>query len=923
MNVAITNEQSRAISEYDGAGSPESQSALQQTRELLEESQRSAHVGTWSWDIVGGSLVWTDELYRIYGLEPGDPLDYPRYLDLVHPDDRALAVATVERALVNREPFAFDHRIVRPDGSVRTLHGRGRVIVDREGHPVRMIGSGQDITERLKADEIERTFAGVWEHAPVGIAVYDVSDAFVCVRHNRRFLDLVGENFRRTGSIAGVPLCDLFDADSYGRVRAVFAGVRDSGEAFAIDEFPAVLLPDPEPRWYQWSLTPIRQGEQAAWLVVTAVEVTGLVRGRRERQALLDAAMEGIFGLDAAGFCTFINPTACRLLGYSAEECLGRNMHELTHYKRGDGSPYPIEECPIYQAFSEGRSDRLIEETLWRKDGSPLHTLYSVASLVDAEGRVTGAVVSMYDIEDRLRAETALRASEERFRTLVDATIAGVVLGDATGNLFYANDAYLRIIGRERVELEAGSIDWTRLTPPEWVEADQRGIAEARERGVSAPYEKEYFAPDGSRVPVLVTVARTMADGQEQLIGTVLDLRERKELERLQRDFLAMVSHDLRSPLTAVRGGTQILQRRREYRESTVEAIIAATGRMARLIDDLADLVRMESGRLELRLGQCDLVAIARTEAQTANQRNERPRVHVEAPDGPVVGDWDCDRLAQVVQNLVGNALEHAPASDVVIRVALRDGEARLAVSDRGPGIDPVHLPQLFERFYRAEATGADGLGLGLYISRMLVEAHGGRIDVRLRSGEWRRSAGGAAAHRLRHFRSGKSLQLFGDPDPVAVRVSDAPVAVAPELVDRFLDDRGAGIPGPLEVGVDVFVVGYGRVEHDALAQRSLVVCVARVEPTEHHDGAAALDRSMHELPVLAGQREGDVESKDIDVKLDGLLDVRHRQARHDAFHRRKPLLSQTSVPRSPDRELEPIRGEWSTGQRRHSRLIA
>jgi PAS domain S-box-containing protein len=727
--VGATDQQSR-LNRRDAAGTTAAAVELEQLRELLEESQRSAHVGTWSWDILGGSLVWTDELYRIYGLEPGQPLDYARYLDLIHPDDRQVATATVERALANREPFAFDHRIVRPDGSVRTLHGRGRVIVDADGHPVRMIGSGQDVTERLQADEIERTFAGVWEHAPVGIAVYDASDAFVCVRHNRRFLDLVGEDFRRVGSVAGVPLRGLFDEASYDRVRAVFAGVRDSGEAFAIDEFPAVLLPDPEPRWYQWSLTPIRQDEGVAWLVVTAVEVTGLVRGRRERQALLDAAMEGIFGLDAAGLCSFINPAACRLLGYTAEECLGRNMHQLTHYKRPDGSPYPIEECPIYRALSEGQNVNLIEETLWRKDGSPLHTLYSVASLVDADGTVTGAVVSMYDVEDRLRAEAALRASEERFRTLVDATIAGVVLGDAKGNLYYANDAYLRIIGRERAELEAGSIDWTRLTPPEWLEVDRRAIEETRDHGICRPYEKEYFAPDGSRIPVLVGVARTESEGEELLIGTVLDLRERKELERLQRDFLAMVSHDLRSPLAAVRGGAQLLQRRREYRDSTVEAIIAATGRMARLIDDLADLVRLESGRLELRRSPCDLVAIAQAEVQTANQRGDRPRVRVEAPGGAVAGDWDCDRLAQVVQNLVGNALEHAPESDVVIRVEAQGNEARLAVTDNGPGIDPVHLPQLFARFYRAEATGADGLGLGLYISRMLVEAHGGRIEV-------------------------------------------------------------------------------------------------------------------------------------------------------------------------------------------------
>jgi PAS domain S-box-containing protein len=120
---------------------------------LLREMERIAHIGSWEWDLASGALSWSEELYRVYGLDPASgPVDFQRFLLQVHPDDREMVQAAVEQALRDREPFAFDHRIVWADGTVRTLNGRGRVIVDGEGRPVRMLGSGQDITDR-KATE--------------------------------------------------------------------------------------------------------------------------------------------------------------------------------------------------------------------------------------------------------------------------------------------------------------------------------------------------------------------------------------------------------------------------------------------------------------------------------------------------------------------------------------------------------------------------------------------------------------------------------------------------------------------------------------------------------------------------------------------------------------------------------------------------
>jgi signal transduction histidine kinase len=207
-------------------------------------------------------------------------------------------------------------------------------------------------------------------------------------------------------------------------------------------------------------------------------------------------------------------------------------------------------------------------------------------------------------------------------------------------------------------------------------------------------------------------------------------------MEAAQRDFLAMVSHDLRSPLAVIRASAQLLQRRGEYREATIATVLEYADRMARLIDDLADVVRLEEGHLPLQRERLDLVVLARACATAVEQQSATHVVRVEASSSTICGMWDRVRLGQVLENLIGNALKHgAEEGEVVVRVEDREVEALVSVRDSGPGIDPEHVPHLFDRFYRAN-TRSSGLGLGLYISRILVEAHGGRICVESRPGQ-------------------------------------------------------------------------------------------------------------------------------------------------------------------------------------------
>ena len=126
---------------------------LIKVNERLLEAQEVAHVGSWEWDIAADRVWWSDEMYRIYGIERGAPIGYEMFLNRLHPEDRALADSLVRQALADGQPFAYDHRVVREDGTVRVLYGAGRVIYDASSRPVRMVGIGHDITERKEAEE--------------------------------------------------------------------------------------------------------------------------------------------------------------------------------------------------------------------------------------------------------------------------------------------------------------------------------------------------------------------------------------------------------------------------------------------------------------------------------------------------------------------------------------------------------------------------------------------------------------------------------------------------------------------------------------------------------------------------------------------------------------------------------------------------
>ena len=423
-------------------------------------------------------------------------------------------------------------------------------------------------------------------------------------------------------------------------------------------------------------------------------------------------------------------------------------------------------------------------------------------------------------------SEDRLLKSETRFRRLSDAGFLGVLKVKLDGEIVEANDAFLRLIGRTREELP--TLRTRELTPLEWAPVDAAALKEIQSTGTSQPHEKEYFKPDGERVPVLV--GGTMLD-DDTCIAFVLDITQQKQLERfrarslrlevenrrvheasrLKSEFLANMSHELRTPLNAIIGFTELIHSRQvtpdmPQFEEFVGDILNSGRHLLQLINDVLDLSKVEAGKLEFRSEVVDLgkvvnevVAILRT---TAAQK--RLEVQVDIDPALTTLFIDSARLKQVLYNYISNALKFTESGGTVtIRARPEDpGFFRLEVEDTGIGISSTDIAKLFSEFQQLDAgtsKAQPGTGLGLALTKRLTEAQGGSVGVSSVLGE------GSTFFALL-----PRTAINGSPVAAPTRKSGAPGAPAILVVEDDPDDQALIVSTLTSAGYSVNTANTG-----------------------------------------------------------------------------------------------------------------
>lgn len=477
---------------------------------------------------------------------------------------------------------------------------------------------------------------------------------------------------------------------------------------------------------------------------------------RRFRDMMIDALPAAVYTTDADGLITHYNQAAVELSGRVPN--LGED-HWCVSLKlfRADGTPLPLDECPMALAIKEGLIEQGGEFQIERPDGTRRWFAPYPSPLRDAEGRIVGGINVLVDLTERKVEEMRLRAEDLRYRTLVEHMKDYAIFGtDTHGVATTWNEGVRRLFGFEESEFIGHDVAHLIFLP----EDVQLGVPQMELEQASAfgqvSNDRWMRRRDGSRFYAMgVTSAIRDADGK--LIGYTKvkrDQTHQKQLEdelrrssielseadRRKNEFLATLAHELRNPLAPIQNALHVM---RMTNAAALESSVSPTmlerqvSHMVRLVDDLLDVSRISRGTISLRNERANLASIVQLACDTAAVHIESAgqKLTLAIPNEIIPVNGDPIRLAQVVGNLLNNASKFTKAGGTISLSLGRDGDhAVMRVRDSGIGMEPSKIHKVFELFTQLDTSlerSAGGLGIGLALVKSLVELHGGEVEAR------------------------------------------------------------------------------------------------------------------------------------------------------------------------------------------------
>jgi PAS domain S-box-containing protein len=648
--ISLENARLYAELEQENLERKQAEDELRRSEGLLAEGQRLSRTGSWAWNIKTGKLHWSAEQRRIFGIPPdaGD-LTFADFVGTIHPEDRPLALKTVDDAIRVRGSFDHEFRIILPDGGITHIHGSGCPVVQGSGELEEYIGAVMDITEQYKVKA-------------------DLEDALAKVRES--------EDRLRT----------IIDT-----IPGLVWGARADGSAEYINK-----------RWLDYSGLSLEDAKGWGWVVSVHPEDIGMLSTRW--------------------------------------------MEIIASKKPGE-----------------------VEARVKRFDGEYRWYLFRGAPLFDQRGNVVKWFGTNTDIEDRKRAEEALRRSKvylEHAQKLSHTGSVGFRLSD--GQIFWSEETS-HIYGYDPALPPTMEMVLQRAHPED-VALLKEAFGRAAQGGASFDFEHRLLMPDGS-IKHIRNFAESVRDeaGKEEVLGAITDITERKRAEEELRrseaglrkaqaelayvtrvttmgELAASIAHEVNQPIAGVvinaNACLRWLDREKEESVNLREArealqrIIRDGNRAGEVIARIRALFKKtESAKEPLDFNETirEVIVLARSEMD-----KQRVALRLKLPSGlpPVLGDRV--QLQQVMLNLILNAIEAMAAvegrsRDLVIQTQSREeGELLVTVRDSGIGLDSVSMEQAFTAFH---TTKPAGLGMGLSISRSIVENHSGRLWVTTHDG--------------------------------------------------------------------------------------------------------------------------------------------------------------------------------------------
>jgi PAS domain S-box-containing protein len=495
-----------------------------------------------------------------------------------------------------------------------------------------------------------------------------------------------------------------------------------------------------------------------------------LTEERDKAYAIISLMSEGLLAVDTQDKVILVNKTAEKILGIESSQIAGKHLLSVLKIFKGDRE-LEFEERPIYKTIQTGESYRLgLEDDVYFQVEGKEKLPVALSTSPLKGGGITGAVVVFRDITKEKESKSIIeqqvvertkelnqknaaltQAKEEiskgwlqlqvekaRLQASIDSVSLGFMMFDYEGKLLFINPAVEKITG---VRLDIRDIDSVDKSLGEKFALkdifrqclSQKHAVNINELSFNNRFLHLYLAPIFS------------TDEEHVVLGVVVlieDQTEARVLDRSKDEFFSIASHELRTPLTAIRGNVSLIKQYYKDKLSDqnfaemIDDIYDSSVRLIRIVNDFLNVSRLEQGKIDFKLEEVDLVSLISKKIEEINSLAAQKNISITFNQAAIVVPHvygDKDRLSEVILNLLGNAIKYTDKGSVSVRVSEQDGKVKASFSDTGKGIDDTQKSLLFRKFQQAGKNiltrdSTQGTGLGLYISKLMMDGMGGSI---------------------------------------------------------------------------------------------------------------------------------------------------------------------------------------------------